>query len=91
MRHKSADLAHRNIIRHNMESYDTAHLKGRVVSRLGSGAAQVQEIKREAVNHLDNTFSSLKRRSSRMVVMCSGGRRAEACAYIADLAARKQR
>ena len=51
---KSADLAHREIIRRNVESYDAAVLKGR--SRFQDWEAarrRCQEIKREAVNHLD--------------------------------------
>src|SRR6266550_3625675 len=51
---KSADLVHRDIIRRNMESYDTAHLKGRGRFKDWEAArSKCQEIKREAVNHLD--------------------------------------
>src|SRR5690348_6812711 len=51
---KAADLEHREIIRKNMESYDAAHLRGR--SRFKDWEAarrRCQEIKREAINHLD--------------------------------------
>jgi len=87
---KSADLVHRNIIRHNMESYDTAHLKGRGRFKDWEAARRkCQEIKREAVNHLDKYLLQFEEK-----VIAHGGHvfwasdGAEACAYITDLAAR---
>src|SRR5260370_2940564 len=51
---KSADLVHREIIRKGMESYDVAHAKGKTRFAFWEAARQrCQEIKREAVNHLD--------------------------------------
>ena len=51
---KSADLVHREIIRRGMDSYDAAHLKGRARIKDWEAARQkCQEIKREAINHLD--------------------------------------
>ena len=88
---KSADLVHREIIRKNMESYDAAHLRGR--SRfLDWEAARrcCQEIKREAVNHLDRYLLQFEEK-----VMARGGHvfwaedAEQACAYICDLAQRR--
>jgi L-lactate dehydrogenase complex protein LldF len=85
---KSADLVHREIIRKNMESYDAAHLRGR--SRFKDWEAarrRCQEIKREAVNHLDRYLLQFEEK-----VIAHGGHvfwaanGDEACAYIRDLA-----
>ncbi|MGA2235246.1 MAG: hypothetical protein ABSG23_07210 [Terriglobales bacterium] len=52
---KSADLVHREIIQRGMDSYDSAHLKGRARIKDWEAARQkCQEIKREA-------FSSKKK------------------------------
>ena len=51
---KSADLVHREIIRKNMDSYDASHQRGRSRFKDWDAARRrCQEIKREAVNHLD--------------------------------------
>src|SRR5215467_11015360 len=85
---KSADLVHREIIRKNMESYDAAHQKGR--SRFKDWEAarrRCQEIKREAINHLDRYLLQFEEK-----VIAHGGHvfwaanSDEACAYIRDLA-----
>src|SRR6266481_2479433 len=85
---KSADLVHREIIRKNMESYDAAHLRGR--SRFVDWEAarrKCQEIKREAINHLDRYLLQFEEK-----VIARGGHvfwaanGDEACAYIRDLA-----
>src|SRR5579884_2379169 len=87
---KSADLVHREIIRKNMESYDAAHLRGR--SRFQDWEAarrRCQEIKREAINHLDRYLLEFEEK-----VVAHGGHvfwaatGDEACAYIKDLAVR---
>ncbi len=87
---KSADLVHRDIIRRNMESYDTAHLKGRGRFKNWEAArSKCQEIKREAVNHLDKYLLQFEEN-----VVAHGGHvfwaadGEEACAYITELAAR---
>lgn len=85
---KSADLAHREIIRKNMESYDTAHMRGRARFKDWEAARyKCQEIKREAINHLDQYLLQFEEK-----VTARGGHvfwaanSAEACAYIKDLA-----
>jgi len=87
---KSADIVHREIIRKGMDSYDAAHLRGR--SRFQDWEAarrRCQEIKREAVNHLDKYLLQFEAN-----VIAHGGHvfwaedSGQACAYIADLAAR---
>jgi L-lactate dehydrogenase complex protein LldF len=87
---KSADLVHRDIIRRNMESYDTAHLKGRGRFKDWEAARRkCQEIKREAVNHLDKYLLQFEEN-----IIAHGGHvfwaadGEEACAYITELAAR---
>ena len=51
---KSADLVHREIIRFNMDSYHAAHQKGRLrINDWETARRRCQEIKREAINHLD--------------------------------------
>ena len=88
---KSADLVHREIIRKNMESYDAAHLKGRARFQDWEAARRrCQEIKREAVNHLDRYLLQFEEK-----VMVRGGHvfwaedAEQACAYICDLAQRR--
>ncbi len=85
---KSADLVHREIIRKNMDSYDAAHLRGR--SRIKDWEAarrRCQEIKREAINHLDRYLLQFEEK-----VIANGGHvfwaanSDEASAYIRDLA-----
>src|SRR5215475_7393101 len=85
---KSADLVHREIIRKNMESYDAAHLRGR--SRFKDWEAarrKCQEIKREAINHLDRYLLQFEEKiiahGGHVFWAATGG---EACAYIKDLA-----
>jgi L-lactate dehydrogenase complex protein LldF len=85
---KSADLVHREIIRKNMESYDAAHLRGRVRFKDWEAArSRCQEIKRGAINHLDKYLLQFEEK-----VIAHGGRvfwaadGDEACAYIKDLA-----
>ena len=88
---KSADIVHREIIRKGMDSYDAAHLRGR--SRFQDWEAarrRCQEIKREAINHLDKYLLQFEAN-----VIAHGGHvfwaedSAQACAYIADLATRQ--
>ncbi len=85
---KSADLVHREIIRKNMESYDAAHLRGRTRFQDWEAARRrCQEIKREAINHLDRYLLEFEEK-----VVAHGGHvfwaatGDEACAYIKDLA-----
>src|SRR5216684_4702489 len=85
---KSADLVHREIIRKGMESYDVAHAKGRSRFAFWEAARQrCQEIKREAVNHLDQYLLEFEKN-----VIAHGGHvfwaatSEEACQYVADLA-----
>ncbi|PYP93289.1 MAG: iron-sulfur cluster-binding protein [Candidatus Angelobacter sp. Gp1-AA117] len=87
---KSADLVHREIIRRGMESYDAAHLKGRArIKDWEAARRKCQEIKREAVNHLDRYLLQFEEK-----VIAHGGHvfwaadSAEACAYITALAQR---
>jgi len=87
---KSADLVHREIIRKNMESYDAAHLKGRGRFKDWEAARRrCQEIKREAVNHLDQYLLQFEEK-----VLARGGHvfwaedSEQACGYICELAAR---
>ncbi|HKF23032.1 MAG TPA: LutB/LldF family L-lactate oxidation iron-sulfur protein [Candidatus Angelobacter sp.] len=89
---KSADLVHREIIRKNMESYDAAHDKGRGRFKDWEAARRrCQEIKREAVNHLDKYLVQFEAN-----VLAHGGHvfwaedSAQACAYICDLAQRRK-
>ena len=85
---KSADLVHREIIRKGMDSYDVGHAKGRTRFAFWEAARQrCQEIKREAVNHLDQYLLEFEKN-----VIAHGGHvfwaatSEEACQYIADLA-----
>jgi L-lactate dehydrogenase complex protein LldF len=85
---KSADLVHREIIRKNMESYDAAHLRGRARFKDWEAARRrCQEIKREAINHLDKYLLQFEEK-----VIAHGGKvfwaadGDEACAYIKNLA-----
>jgi len=87
---KSADLVHREIIRKNMESYDAGHLKGRGRFKDWEAARRrCQEIKREAVNHLDQYLLQFEEN-----VIARGGHvfwaedSEQACAYICELAQR---
>jgi L-lactate dehydrogenase complex protein LldF len=88
---KSADLVHREIIRRGMESYDAAFLRGRARFKDWEAArSRCQEIKREAINHLDQYLLQFEEK-----VTARGGQvfwasdAAEACAYVADLASRR--
>jgi L-lactate dehydrogenase complex protein LldF len=88
---KSADLVHREIIRRGMDSYDAAHLKGRArIQDWEAARRKCQQIKREAVNHLDHYLLQFEEK-----VLARGGHvfwaanSAEACAYIVDLALRE--
>lgn len=87
---KSADLAHREIIQRGMDSYDAAHLKGRARIKDWEGARQkCQEIKREAINHLDRYLVQFEEQ-----VIARGGHvfwavnGEEACTYVKNLATR---
>src|SRR5262245_20700083 len=87
---KSADLVHREIIRKGMESYEAAHQKGRARFKDWEAARRrCQEIKREAVNHLDKYLLQFEAN-----VLAHGGHvfwaedSAQACAYISALAQR---
>ena len=88
---KSADLMHREIIRRGMESYDAAHLKGRSRIRDWDAARRrCQEIKYEAINHLDMYLLQFEER-----VIARGGHvfwaenSQQACDYIRNLATSK--
>ncbi len=85
---KSADLAHREIIRRGMESYDAAHLKGRArINDWEAAREKCQEIKREAINHLDRYLLQFEEQ-----VKARGGHvfwaanSEEACTYVKNLA-----
>jgi len=87
---KSADLVHREIIRRGMESYDAAHLKGRArIKDWEAAREKCQEIKREAINHLDQYLLQFEEK-----VIARGGHvfwaadGDEACAYVKNLAMR---
>jgi L-lactate dehydrogenase complex protein LldF len=85
---KSADLVHREIIRKNMESYDAAHMRGRARFKDWEAARhRCQEIKREAINHLDRYLLEFEEkvtaRGGHVFWAATGD---EACAYIKDLA-----
>src|SRR5512146_908279 len=87
---KSADIVHRDIIRRNMESYQAAHQRGRARFKDWDAARRrAQEIKREAVNHLDKYLlqfeASVTARGGRVFWAANSE---EACAYIVDLATR---
>jgi len=88
---KSADLVHREIIRRGMESYDAAHLKGRArIKDWEAAREKCQEIKREAINHLDRYLVQFEQQ-----VIARGGHvfwaanGHEACSYVKDLATRR--
>jgi L-lactate dehydrogenase complex protein LldF len=88
---KSADLAHREIIRFNMESYHAAHQRGRGRFKDWDLARRrCHQIKREAVNHLDKYLLEFEEK-----VLARGGHvfwaedSEQACRYICDLAQRK--
>ncbi len=87
---KSADLMHREIIRRGMDSYDAAHLKGRARIKDWEAARQkCQEIKREAVNHLDRYLLQFEEKVTARgghVFWAANGE--EACAYVTNLATR---
>jgi L-lactate dehydrogenase complex protein LldF len=85
---KSADLVHREIIRRGMDSYDAAHLRGRARIQDWEAARQrCQEIKREAINHLDRYLLQFEEK-----VIAHGGHvfwaadAQEACDYISKVA-----
>jgi L-lactate dehydrogenase complex protein LldF len=87
---KSADLLHREVIRRGMDSYDAAHLKGRARIKDWDAARQkCQEIKREAINHLDRYLLQFEEK-----VIARGGHvfwaanSEEACTYVKNLATR---
>jgi L-lactate dehydrogenase complex protein LldF len=87
---KSADLVHREIIQRGMDSYDSAHLKGRARIKDWEAARQkCQEIKREAINHLDRYLLQFEEK-----VISRGGHvfwaanAEEACTYVKNLATR---
>jgi L-lactate dehydrogenase complex protein LldF len=87
---KSADLVHREIIRRGMDSYDAAHLKGRArIKDWEAAREKCQEIKREAINHLDRYLVQFEEK-----VVARGGHvywaanAEEACTYVKDLALR---
>jgi len=87
---KSADLVHRDIIRLGMDNYDASFLKGKPRFRDWEAARRkAQEIKREAINHLDRYLlqfeEKIKARGGHVFWAADAG---EACAYIKDLAVR---
>src|SRR5579862_1141015 len=89
---KSADQAHRQIIRHNIDQYDASVRRGR--SRFENWQAARQkshEIKWEAINHLDRYLlefeEKVKARGGHIFWAANGE---EARNYIVDLARRRQ-
>jgi L-lactate dehydrogenase complex protein LldF len=87
---KSADLVHREIIRRGMDSYDAAHLQGRArIKDWEAARARCQEIKREAIDHLDRYLLQFEEQ-----VVARGGQvywaanAQEASSYVTDLALR---
>ena len=85
---KSADLVHREIIQRGMESYDAAHAKGRTrIQDWEAAREKCQEIKREAINHLDRYLLQFEEQ-----VVARGGHvfwaanSEEACTYVKNLA-----
>ena len=87
---KSADLMHREVIRRGMDSYDAAHLKGRArIKDWEAAREKCQEIKREAINHLDRYLLQFEEK-----VIARGGHvfwaasSEEACTYVKNLATR---
>jgi L-lactate dehydrogenase complex protein LldF len=87
---KSADLVHREIIRRGMESYDAAHLKGRArIKDWEAAREKCQEIKREAINHLDRYLLQFEEkvisRGGHVFWAANGD---EACEYVKNLAMR---
>lgn len=87
---KAADLTHRDLIRRGMESYDAAFLKGRARIKDWEAARQkCQEIKREAINHLDRYLLQFEERVTERgghVFWAANGE--EACTYVKNLAVR---
>jgi L-lactate dehydrogenase complex protein LldF len=87
---KSADLVHRELIRRGMDSYDAAHLKGRARIKDWEAARQkCQEIKREAINHLDRYLLQFEEKVTSRgghVFWATNGE--EACTYVKNLATR---
>ncbi len=88
---KSADLAHREIIRRGMESYDTAHLKGRArIKDWEAAREKCQQIKRQAINHLDRYLVQFEQQ-----VIARGGHvfwaedSEQACSYVKNLATQR--
>src|SRR5690349_9811199 len=86
----SADLVHREIIRHGIDSYDAAVLRGRARFKDWQAARRkCQEIKREAINHLDKYLLQFEEK-----VIARGGHvfwaedAEQACSYVTRLAAR---
>ncbi len=87
---KSADLVHRELIQRGMDSYDAAHLKGRArIKDWEAARDKCQEIKREAINHLDRYLLQFEEK-----VTARGGHvywaanSEEACDYVKNLATR---
>lgn len=87
---KSADLVHREIIRHGIDSYDAAVIRGRARFKDWQAARRkCQEIKREAINHLDKYLLQFEEK-----VIARGGHvfwaedTEQACSYVTSLAAR---
>src|SRR5271155_1767801 len=88
---KSADLMHRDVILHNLESYDASHLKGRArIKDWEAARHKCHEIKREAIDHLDRYPLQFEEK-----VIARGGHvfwaanSEEACSYIKNLATQR--
>jgi L-lactate dehydrogenase complex protein LldF len=85
---KSADLVHRQIIRRGIDHYETAVAAGRSRFQNWEAARQkCQEIKREAVDHLDRYLEEFERRvkdRGGQVFWAENGK--EACEYILQIA-----
>src|SRR2546429_1290535 len=80
----------RDIIRQGIESYDAAHLRGRLRFRDWDAARQkCREIKQEAINHLDKyllQFEEKVRARGGHVFWAANAQ--EACQYVTDIARR---
>lgn len=89
---KSADLAHRQIISRSIDTYDAAVSQGRARFQDWEAARQgAQEIKREAVNHLDRYLlqfeQRVKERGGHVFWAETSG---DACKYVCDLATSRE-
>jgi L-lactate dehydrogenase complex protein LldF len=85
---KSADLVHRQIIRKGIDSYNVAFERSRArFSDWQAARERLQEIKWDAINHLDRYLQEFERRViERRGHVFWAENSAEACNYITELA-----